>query len=55
MTSSTIFWIIASVSFLVSMIMGLFSGTVFAVLTAAFCVAGWMLWAGGLVIRLLGD
>lgn len=55
MTLSTIYWIIASVAFFVSMIMALFTGTIFAILNVAFCIAGWLLWVFGLVSRLRGD
>lgn len=55
MTLSTIYWIIASVTFFVSMIMGFFTGTIFAVLTVALCIAGWILWVFGLISRLRGD
>ena len=55
MTMSTIYWIMASVSFLVSMIMGLFEGNIFVILNVMMCIAGWVLWAIGLISRLRGD
>ena len=50
-------WIIASIGFWVGMIMGLFSsifaeaaaGLYLALLSCGFVVAGWVLWAIGLI------
>lgn len=55
MTLSSICWAIASVSFIVSLIMAALAGSVFAMLNVIFCVVGWILWAVGLISKLRGD
>lgn len=59
MTKSTIYWIIATVVFAVSMFMSLltfmFGGGIFAVLQLVTVVSGWILWFIGLICRLRGN
>ena len=61
MCKSAMTWIIASISFFVSMLM-LACGFIFTeaavnfvALNWAFVIAGWVLWFTGLVFRLKGD
>ena len=61
MTKSTVTWIMASISFFVSMLM-LACGFIFAEAAATFVmldwvfiIAGWVLWFIGLAFRLTGD
>lgn len=61
MYKSTVTWIIASISFFVSMLMfacgWIFAGAIatFTTLGLALVVSGWVLWFTGLVFRLKGD
>ena len=61
MNKSTITWIMASISFFVSMLM-LAAGFIFdkamvtfVALNWSFVISGWVLWFTGLVFRLKGD
>lgn len=59
MTTSRIYWIMATVVFAVSIIMSLFtfmfSGGIFVILQLATVVSGWLLWGIGLIYKLRGN
>jgi hypothetical protein len=54
MTLSSIFWYIAAVSFLASIVFGLFGEAL--VLAVVLCnIFGWLMWGAGLVSRIRGN
>ena len=59
MTSSTVYWIMAAINFVASMILSLLTslvgGDILAVLMLSTLSAGWILWVIGLISRLRGN